>query len=376
MELQDYIAPLRRWWWLLVVGTLCALVPTYFALGRQAPVYETHTTLMIGRAISNPNPDYSQIYLTEQLANTYAEIAQQAPVQKAVMTALGLNWLPGYTVQLLPNTQLVKISVTDSDPGRAQAVANELGRQLVVQSPSGEDTEAQQRSGFLRAQLDDLETEIAETEAEITSAQASLASMLSAREIADGQAQIGALQNKLSTLQANYAALLANTQQGAVNSLTIVEPAELPGFPANPSQSRTLLLVAAIGLILSAGTAYLLSYLDDTLKTPVDVKRTLGLTTLAAVPVLDATGEGRELVMASPAHSAASEAYRVLRTNLQFAAVDRPLHTLLVTSPAPSEGKSLTTANLRARAGAGGTTGGAGGRGPAPAAPAQAVRAA
>jgi non-specific protein-tyrosine kinase len=47
-------------------------------------------------------------------------------------------------------------------------------------------------------------------------------------------------------------------------------------------------------------------------------------------------------------HSAAAEAYRVLRTNLQFSAVDRPLHSLLITSPSPSEGKSFTASNLAA----------------------------
>jgi capsular exopolysaccharide synthesis family protein len=170
--------------------------------------------------------------------------------------------------------------------------------------------------------------------------------MFSARQIADAQTQIAGLQTKLNTLQANYAALLSNTQQGAINTISVIEPAALPTKPIGPNKPATILLAAAIGLILAAGAAYLLEYLDDTLKNPDDVQKELGLTTLGAVPVIENPGD--EMVMLSGSQSAATEAYRVLRTNLQFAAVDRPLRTLLVGSPAPTEGKSLTVANLGA----------------------------
>ncbi len=234
--------------------------------------------------MTDPNPNYSDVYLMEQLANTYADLARRSTVQKATMASLGIAWLPVYTVQLVPNTQLLEIVVTAADPRLAQAAADALARELVAQSPTQGNTVIQQRQGFVQEQLDGLEAGIKETQAEITKTQEDLAGMFSAREIADAQAQVAALRSKLAELQANYAALLSNTGQGAANILTIVEPAELPTSPMGTSDRRTLLLVASIGLILSAGTAYLLSYLDDTLKTPADVKRTLGLTTLAAVP--------------------------------------------------------------------------------------------
>ncbi len=78
------------------------------------------------------------------------------------------------------------------------------------------------------------------------------------------------------------------------------------------------------------------------------MKNYLGLTTLGAVPAMKGMTDASELVMLSSGHTAATEAYRVLRTNLQFAAVDRPLRSLLITSTAPAEGKSLTAANLAA----------------------------
>jgi succinoglycan biosynthesis transport protein ExoP len=98
--------------------------------------------------------------------------------------------------------------------------------------------------------------------------------------------------------------------------------------------------------MLALGVIFLIEYLDDVLKDPDDVQTALGLTTLGAVPVVEGNGADSGLVTLVSGHSPAIEAYRVLRTNLQFAAVGRPLRSLLVTSASPSEGKSLTSTNL------------------------------
>ena len=348
MELKEYILPLRKWWWLIVAATLVATVSSFIATRRQAPIYQTRTTIMVGRAIENPNPNGSDFWLMQQLASTYADIAKRAPVQDATKTALGLTWLPDYTVRVVPNTQLVEISVVDTSPPRAQAVAAELANQLILQTPMQSGSTMEQRQVFIKTQLDDLEIKINETRDEITKKQADLANLFSARQIADTQTQIAGLQTKLSTLQANYAALLSNTQQGAVNTISVIEPAQLPHSPIGPNKPATILLAAVIGFILAAGAAFLLEYLDDSLKNPDDVQKILGLTTLGAIPVMEETATRGELAVVASSHSMASEAFRVLRTNLRFAGVDRPLQTILITSPAPSEGKSLTVANLGA----------------------------
>jgi tyrosine-protein kinase len=338
------LLPLRRWWWLILAAALVGGLSGYLATRRQPPIYSTRATVMVGNVIDNPNPNSYDLYLNEQLANTYADIAKRDNMREATMAALGLGWLPQYTARVVPNTQLVEISVTDSDPARAQAVANELVAQLAKLTPTGSGRQNQARQSFIEEQLTTLEEKIKETQDEISAKQDELANMFSARQIADAQAQIAALQNKLATLQANYAALLSSTPRGAVNTINVIEPAALPVRPVGPNKMATVLLAVAIGVILAVAAAYLMEYLDDTLKNPDDVQRDLGLTTLGAVPRMD--GAGTELVALSSSQSAGTEAYRVLRTNLQFAAVGKPLHTLLVTSPAPSEGKSLTVANL------------------------------
>jgi succinoglycan biosynthesis transport protein ExoP len=346
VELKEYFGPLVKWWWLLLAAQLVAAAASFVATRGQPPIYQTSTTLMVGSALDNPNPTGAELGLAQQLVQTYAETARSSPLRKAAMTALGLSRLPSYVVRVLPNTLMLEISVTDTDPQRAQAVANELAHQLILRSPATTDQEQQQRQAFVNQQLDELEASITETRAEIDRYRKELEKMTSARQIADTQAQIAALESKLRTLQANYAAMLANTRRGAINVLSIVEPAALPVRPVGPNRVTPIALAAAIGLALAVGGAYLLEYLDDTVKRPEDAQRALGVNILGAIPPQEKAAASN--VMGVSSHSEAAEAYRVLRTNLAFAVADRPVHRLLITSPAPSEGKSLIAANLGA----------------------------
>jgi succinoglycan biosynthesis transport protein ExoP len=345
MELSAYLTPLRRWWWLLVASTLVAAVSSFIATRDQPPVYQARTTLMIGRVIEDPNPNQGEINLAQALAQTYADVANREPVRNATMQALELGFLPQYLARAVPQTQIIEIAVTDVNPLRAQVVANELAHQLILRSPSG--SQDQERQQFIDDQLNILQSQIEETQGEIAKLQEQLGTLNSARQLQDTQTQINALQTKLSTLQGNYAALLANTQQGATNTLTVVEPADLPTRPIGPNNRMSILLSAAIGLSLAAGAAYLLEYLDDTLKTPEEITRLLD------VPVIGLIGESEEskhgingIYISKHPRSPIAEAYRALRANLEFAAVDQPLKTILIASADAEAGKSSVASNL------------------------------
>ena len=348
MEQKESRLPLRRWWGRLLAATATPVAASYLITSRQAPIYQARVTLLVGRAIENPNPSGNEFFLTQQLATTYTDIAKRSTVRRATAKALNIKSVPDYGVRVVPNTQLMEIVVTDSNPERAAAVANELAKQLILQTPTASDQTTQDRQAFINNQLDDLQVKITDTQQDVAKKQEELGGLFSARQIADTQAQITGLQQKLNSLQSNYAALLANTQRGALNQLSVIEAAQPPNLPIGPDRLIIILLAAAVGFVLAAAAAYLLEYLDDTFKSPDMVQKTLGLTTLGAVPVMDEVTPGNELAPLINDHSATTEAYRVLRTNLQFASVDRPLHTLMVTSPAPSEGKSMTSANLAA----------------------------
>ena len=116
VELKEYILPLRKWWWLIVAATLVATVASFLATQQQPPIYQSRTTLMVGRAIENPNPSGNDLWLTQQLASTYADIAKRSPIRQATMDALGLSWLPEYNVRVVAITSAAGTPLSVTSP--------------------------------------------------------------------------------------------------------------------------------------------------------------------------------------------------------------------------------------------------------------------
>jgi succinoglycan biosynthesis transport protein ExoP len=351
MDFKELFEALRKWWRLIAVAALLAGVTSFVAASMQPPVYRTAATLMVGRAIDNPNPTGDEFYLSQQLAGSYADLAQRSPVREAAMAALQLGALPEYIARALPNSQLVEISVTDTDPVRAQAVANELANQLIRKSPTDVEGGTADRQQFVNRQLDQLEASIEATEGEIEAQNLRLAGLASAREIDDTQTTIAALEEKLSTLQINYASLLASTQSGAANSISVIEPAALPTVPVGPNKAIIVLLAVAVALVLAVSTAFLLERMDETLRTPSEVVRALKIPVLGFIAEMRHADLRSETV--SPGEGVAlkpedAEAFRFLRMNLEFVWRKMGARTLLVTSPGPGDGKTTVAVRLAA----------------------------
>lgn len=346
MELKQYFTPLLRYWWLLVAASLVAAVSTYVIASRQPLIYQTRTTLIIGRAVYQSNPTSTDLWVNQMLANYYADLAQRQPVRDATREALGINGLPSYIVRPLPNSQLLEISVSDTNPLRAQAVANELANQLILQSPTSPQNQGQERQAFVDQQLTDLEVRINDARENITHLEAEVLEANSARQVADLMQEINTQNSLLNTLQGNYADLLQSSDRGAINTLSVIEPAALPNSPVGPARGMLVLLSSLVAMAIAAGAAYLLEYLDDTIKTPEDVARAMKVPTLGVLGRIDGEDVPDKLVAVKRPLSPIVETYRVLRMNLQFSSLDKPLKTLMITSPHPKEGKSIILANL------------------------------
>jgi succinoglycan biosynthesis transport protein ExoP len=353
LGLYQYVRPLLRWWWLILISAVIGAVSGYLGARDMPRHYQARTTIMVGQALLNPNPSSSDFSTGQVLAQSYADLARREPVVRGTLNALGLSW--NWTVlqamvtsRVIPGTSLIEISVLDTDPQRVAVLTNELGNQLILQSPSATDPGNEAQRQFIQSEIDQLQADIQKGRVDIKALDGLIAKSNSAREIQDARDRQTALQMQITTWEATYAQLLTELQKGTSNFLSIVEPAQVPLDPVGPGMRYIILLGLAMGLVFSGGAAYLLEYIDDTLKSDDDVRQRLGLVTLGSLPLLEGTTNSNKLVVADQPRSLAAGAFRVLRTNLQFFAIDRPLKTLMVCSVGPREGKSLVSANLAA----------------------------
>ena len=342
LKFLDYLAPVIRWWWMIALSTIIAGGIGYLLVKPQPPVYQSGVTLMVGGALYDPNPTGLELEVPRRLTDMYAAMAQREPVRDATMEVLGLDRLPEYNAYSMPGSPFLRIEVTDTDPRRAQAVANTLAEQLVQQSPSGKSADADTQA-FVKEQLQELQDDITQTKEAIAAKQDALGSAEGAAEILTIQQELEALNTKLTSLQTTYANLLASTQGGAINTLQIIEKAPLPTKPIGPNKLLTILGAALGGLVLSTIGAYAVEYLDDRLKTSTDIERAVSHPVLAYIPYVPHEANLHTYMAQNP-RSPTADAFRSLRNNLGFLA-EPPFHTILVSSAMPGEGKSTVAAN-------------------------------
>jgi len=138
----------------------------------------------------------------------------------------------------------------------------------------------------------------------------------------------------------------------AQNTPTVmaVENAVKPDVPISPKPAQSTMIGAVMGLLLAAGVVFLIEFLDDTLKTPDEIKAVLEIPVIGFIGELKHNPKRGEdtlgVFVAKNPRSPVAEAFRSLRTNLEYSSVDNPIKSVLVTSSGESEGKSTVAANL------------------------------
>jgi succinoglycan biosynthesis transport protein ExoP len=161
------------------------------------------------------------------------------------------------------------------------------------------------------------------------------------------------LQAELTRLQTIYVMRLNSAEDLRLSAaryednVTLFSEAQTPTSPVKPRVLLNTILGLLSGAVLGVSTAFLLEYLDDTIKTPEEVSAVLDLPTLGNVTRIPGVKELKDgLIALKEPRSPLVEAYRALRTNVQFSLVGNPSASILVTSAGPKEGKSTTLANL------------------------------
>ena len=127
--------------------------------------------------------------------------------------------------------------------------------------------------------------------------------------------------------------------------VSVVRPATVPTSPVSPKPLRNIALGVVLGLLLGFGTALLRDTFDTSIKSERDVKDSIDETIIGGI-TFDPEGPKHPLIVQSDPHGPRAEAFRSLRTNLQFVDAANHPRSLVFTSSLPGEGKTTTTANL------------------------------
>ncbi|NLG28457.1 MAG: polysaccharide biosynthesis tyrosine autokinase [Chloroflexi bacterium] len=353
MELKRYWRLLSKWLWLIVLAALVAGTASYLSVRSQPPTYVSRTTLMVGRTLQSVNPNSYEVYLGEQLAVTYAELVTREPVLTAALESLGLppyweSLAPRVNVRLVENTQLMEISVLDTNPQRAKALVDAIAKQVIALTPEAEVAQSEERV-FAQQQLEDIKAKIAATQEEITRLTEERDAAMSARRISDLNGQISALESKVTGWQGTYSSLLTYVSGGDVNVIQVMEEGTLPLSPVSTNPFSVVALAAASGAALAVAAAFLVEYLEDTIKDQSEAEERLGIATLGTVGTISESGVSPATVALTHPLSAHAEVYRMLRTSLRFALpTARHRRSLMLTSAGAEEGKTTTACNLAA----------------------------
>lgn len=283
MEIIRYLRLLRRSWLLIVACTVLALVTAWLASVGATPQYSSSITMFVSVADRSMNVStaYQASLLSQERVKSYANLLTSGQLTEQLAHVLGggvtaETLAHKISAEVVPDTVLLRATVTDSSPARAQKIANTLGTQFVPL-------------------IEGLE-----------------------RPAAD---------------------------QPALVRVTVVDGARRPKAPVSPNLLTNLALGLLAGLALGTAGGLLRESLD------VSVKNLDQLREITRAPALglicqDESAARRPLIVHSPAQAPRAEAFRFLRTNLQFVDVDDPVRSVVVTGVLPGEGASLTACNL------------------------------
>jgi tyrosine-protein kinase len=339
LDLRDYLRVLQR-----RKGTiaLTALIVVGVALSYsflQTSVYEGTAEVLVrpptSESIVNPNADRALAGADAQRAiDTEIKVLQSRTVEDAVRKKLGR--VPVMSASAAGETDVIAVSARSTNAKQAARDANvyartylEVRRQKSVDDFLSAGKEVQAKVNDLQRQLDTLAVTPGATP------------------------NLDAQRNSLEQQQAYYRQQLDQLQVSAQISQSgggqVVSEAVTPGSPVEPKPRRNAALALALGLLLGVGIAFVREYLDDSIRTKEDVERTTGgLPVVGLIPAVSGwrNKNSAYLVSVAKPHSPAAEAYRTLRTSVQFLGLDRPIRSLLVTSPTKEEGKTTTLTNL------------------------------
>lgn len=333
---------LRRRWWILLLLIVVASGSAYFTVSRQAPLYQATAVFLVNPGALVGSSDYSSLQDSQRLTQTYSELVNTQSMRDRVAMVVGENETESsdVTVNTVPDTLLIEVTVTHESPEIAANTANAFVSEFQAYIQSQNESRLEQSRSSVDQQIAFLNEQIAEIDTQLAM-------------------PVNAESESLQLQRRTYASMIADLESDAASIsmqattsspfVEPVDPAYPPSQPSSPDVTQSTILGAVVGILIAAGVVALLEYLDSTVKSHSDIAEFVNAPLLSSIPVdSDAKGQrgDRQLFTLSHSRSSQAEAIRLLRTNLNFASVERPLYSVVVTSAVPDEGKSTLAANL------------------------------
>jgi succinoglycan biosynthesis transport protein ExoP len=339
-SLREYTEILwrRRWVVILVTAVALGLSIAYGVL--TTPVYQGTAGLLLTPQLSSTllqanNSNFPVITVDVPTATQVIESRSiQQAVQKSIPNA------PAVSVTQIGTTDVVDVSAESTNPKLAAAVANAYADAYIH-------LQQEQAVNTLTSAAQLLQTHISSVQSAINAVQAQIANSNTSTG-ASLTTQLAALEEEQETLRSD----LSNYQFASTESTgggQVVSEASVPVKPIKPKTIEYAVLAGMLGIVVGVALAMLLEFFDDGIRTKEDLERMVGNhPVLSLIPeIVDWRDiHAQYLVSRSSPNSIPSEAYRSLRTSIQFLGLDRSIKTLQFTSPSAAEGKTTTLANL------------------------------
>ena len=280
---------------------------------------------------------------------TEIEAIQSDPVKERVRQKVGSA--PKVRVSGVGNSDLIAVRAESTSPNLAASVANAYADSYIEFRREQNLNEVLANSQQIESKVRELQRQLDELSVRTDSLPPCVDNRTN--PVPCTQRESAAQErNALITQQITFRDRLNQLQVEqnlAGGGAQIGTPASVPTEPFEPTPRRNAVIAAVLGLLCGVALTFLFDYLDDSVKDKEDFERAVprlpvvGL--IPQVPEWKTRDQARLVSMAAPT-SPPAEAYRILRTSIQFLTLDRPIRMIQVTSASAQEGKTTTLANL------------------------------
>ncbi len=363
MDPISFSQMLLRRWWLVLILSLAGVAVAYYFETTTPTRYQSTVSLQLNPAANSSFLPYSadsgvspSSPVVAQAAS-YQEVLRSRAFGAVVVQQLGLNLPPeaiggAITTQLVPNTNILHLSVTWDNPGDAQQLAQHVAEIFIAENQRRQESQP------------NVQSQLAQMQQSATDIQSRIGPLQDQRDKLDDSvargdlsrlSELTGLDSRLSALESSHTNLLVEISrlQSSFETAVILDSAT----PGRPLDALPLVQAIVFGVLGGAGLAVVLiivvEHLSDVVRTPSDTVNVTGLPLLGRLRHSRSMGwplakrhHHRALVMANSSTSPAADAIRSLRVSLQLIAPPWGLQTLVVTSGVEGEGKTFVAGNL------------------------------